>query len=89
MYTNGFRLVHGRKTTLTPATTTPATAVLYTTKGKADVIATGQRDVRATAAGEVRIRVTAAAINPTDILLRDPSLRSAAPWVRRRSWSAS
>ncbi len=47
-------------------------AVTYTARGGDDVIAVAERTVRAPAAGEIRITVAAAAVNPTDILLRDP-----------------
>ena len=53
-------------------------AVTYTGRGGHDVIKVADRTVRAPAAGEVRIAVAAAAVNPTDILLRDP-----APGVER------
>ena len=48
-------------------------AVMYTRKGGYDVIEIADRTVRAPSAGEVRISVKAAAVNPTDILLRDPA----------------
>lgn len=47
-------------------------AITYSGHGGYDVIAVTTRAVRPPAAGEVRIRVTAAAVNPTDILFRDP-----------------
>ncbi|MCW8087546.1 quinone oxidoreductase family protein [Sabulicella glaciei] len=47
-------------------------AVIYTARGGYDVIRIIERTVRAPAAGEVRIRVQAAAVNPTDIVVRDP-----------------
>lgn len=47
-------------------------AVTYSGQGGYDVIAVTTRAVRAPEAGEVRLRVTAATVNPTDILLRDP-----------------
>jgi len=50
-----------------------SSAVTYTRKGGYDVIAIADRTVRAPLAGEVRISVKAAAVNPTDILLRDPA----------------
>ena len=53
-------------------------AVTYTARGGYDVIEIADRTVRAPAAGEVRIAVAATAVNPTDILLRDP-----APGVER------
>jgi NADPH2:quinone reductase len=45
-------------------------AITYKGRGGYEVIEILQRTVRAPAAGEVRIRVNAAAVNPTDILLR-------------------
>ena len=50
-----------------------SSAVTYTRKGGYDVIAIADRTIRAPLAGEVRISVKAAAVNPTDILLRDPA----------------
>lgn len=47
-------------------------AVVYTARGGYDVIRVVERVVRAPAADEVRIRVRAAAVNPTDIVVRDP-----------------
>lgn len=47
-------------------------AVTYKALGGPEVIEIVERTVRAPAAGEVRIEVKAAAVNPTDILLRDP-----------------
>lgn len=47
-------------------------AVTYSAHGDYDVIAMTTRTVRAPRADEVRIRVTAAAVNPTDTILRDP-----------------
>ena len=44
--------------------------------GGPEVIEIIAREVRAPAANEVRIEVKAAAINPTDLLLRDPKYRS-------------
>lgn len=49
-----------------------ATAVLYSGHGGFEVLSIGERQVHLPASGEVRIRVAAAAVNPTDILLRDP-----------------
>jgi NADPH:quinone reductase-like Zn-dependent oxidoreductase len=46
-------------------------AVTYSGPGGYEVIAIQQRSVRAPAAGEVRIAVKAAAVNPTDIALRE------------------
>jgi NADPH2:quinone reductase len=50
-----------------------ARAVVYTRKGAAEAIDIQDVQVRTPRDGEVRIRVTAAAVNPTDILLRDPA----------------
>src|SRR5258707_13797288 len=47
-------------------------AVTYKSLGGYDVIEFVERTVRAPAAGEVRIEVKAAAVNPADILFRDP-----------------
>src|ERR1700730_19456718 len=49
-------------------------AVTYKGLGGYDVIEFVERTVRAPAAGEVRIEVKAAAVNPIDILFRDPGL---------------
>ncbi len=46
-------------------------AVTHTGRGGYDVIAVADRTVRAPAADEVRLTVKAAAVNPTDLLLRD------------------
>jgi NADPH:quinone reductase-like Zn-dependent oxidoreductase len=46
-------------------------AVTYDGRGGPEVIKIVERTVRAPAAGEVRIEVKAAAVNPTDILLRE------------------
>ncbi len=51
-------------------------AVTYKGRGGTEVIEIVQRAVRAPAANEVRIAVKAAAVNPTDILLRDPNFPS-------------
>jgi NADPH2:quinone reductase len=51
-----------------------AQAVLYSGRGGYEVISVGERLVRPPKAGEIRIRVHAAAVNPTDVLLRDPGL---------------
>lgn len=51
-------------------------AVVYTGFGGPEVIEVVEREVRAPGANEVRIEVKAAAVNPTDLLLRDPHLRS-------------
>ncbi len=50
-----------------------SSAVTYTGRGGYEVIEVAERTVPAPAAGEVRIAVHAAAVNPTDILLRDPA----------------
>src|SRR5260370_22286946 len=47
-------------------------AVTYKALGGPEVIEIVERTVRAPAAGEVRIEVKAAAVNPTHILFRDP-----------------
>ena len=47
-------------------------AVIYLGRGGYDVIRVVERSVRPPEAGEVRIKVVAAAVNPTDVLLRDP-----------------
>ena len=47
-----------------------SSAVTYTGRGGYDVIKILERTVRAPASGEVRIEVKAAAVNPTDLLLR-------------------
>src|SRR6266478_6413984 len=47
-------------------------AVTYKTLGGYEIIEFVERTVRAPAAGEVRIEVKAAAVNPADILFRDP-----------------
>src|SRR5258708_8158769 len=47
-------------------------AVTYKALGGPEVIEFVERTVRAPAAGEVRIEVKAAAVNPADILFRDP-----------------
>ena len=47
-------------------------AVTYKSLGGPEVIQFVERAVRAPAAGEVRIEVKAAAVNPADILFRDP-----------------
>nr|WP_206640987.1 alcohol dehydrogenase catalytic domain-containing protein [Rhizobium leguminosarum] len=46
-------------------------AVTYARAGGEDVIAIAKRNVRAPGENEVRIKVKAAAISPTDILLRE------------------
>jgi len=47
-------------------------AVTYKSLGGYEVIEFVERTVRAPAAGEVRIEVKAAAVNPTDLMFRDP-----------------
>jgi NADPH:quinone reductase len=56
--------------TIIPAPVT-GTAVTYLGQGGYDVIKVTERSVRPPEADEVRIKVAAAAVNPTDILLRD------------------
>lgn len=51
-------------------------AVAYTGVGGLEVIQVVEREVRAPAANEVRVEVKAAAVSPTDLLLRDPNFRS-------------
>ncbi|WP_108610575.1 NADP-dependent oxidoreductase [Aminobacter sp. MSH1] len=46
-------------------------AVVYDGRGSYEVIRIVERTVRAPASGEVRIEVKAAAVNPTDVLLRE------------------
>src|SRR2546422_4920149 len=47
-------------------------AVTYKSLGGYEVIQFVERTVRAPAAGEVRIEVKAAAVNPIDLMFRDP-----------------
>jgi NADPH:quinone reductase-like Zn-dependent oxidoreductase len=58
-------------------------AVAITAPGGPDVLAVVERDVREPGPGEVRIAVRAAAVNPTDIGLRDHGGgdKLPAPWV--------
>ena len=49
-------------------------SLTYKSLGGYEVIEFVERTVRAPAAGEVRIEVKAAAVNPTDILFREPGL---------------
>lgn len=56
-----------------PAQTLLSAAVTYTARGGYDVIQLAERAVPPPGAGEVRIAVHAAGVNPTDILLRDPA----------------
>jgi NADPH:quinone reductase len=51
-------------------------AVTYTGVGGTEVIKVVEREVRSPSANEVRIEVAAAAVNWTDLLLRDPNFRS-------------
>lgn len=53
--------------------------IIYTGRGKEDVIQVVDREVRAPKAGEVRIAVKAAAVNPTDVLMRDPGYATQPP----------
>jgi NADPH:quinone reductase-like Zn-dependent oxidoreductase len=55
-----------------PVTSVVSKAVTYSGRGGYDVIAVSERTVRPPEANEVRIRVAASAVNPTDIALRDP-----------------
>jgi NADPH:quinone reductase-like Zn-dependent oxidoreductase len=57
-------------------------AVAYKHRGAYEVIEIVERTVRAPGAGEVGIEVKAAAVNPTDILLRDPGFGF---WEKSRS----
>lgn len=59
-------------TTPSPAQPVSGKAVTYRSKGGTEVIEIIEREVRVPARNEVRIAVAAAAVNPTDILLRDP-----------------
>jgi len=47
-------------------------AVTYKALGGPEVIEYVERTVRAPAAGEVRVEVKAAAVNPADLMFRDP-----------------
>ena len=49
-----------------------ARAVTYSGPGGEEVISVSEREVRAPGKGEVRIKVAAAAVSPTDVLLRTP-----------------
>lgn len=57
-----------------PSNVTPVRgkAVTYSDPGGEEVISIAERELRAPGDGEVRIKVAAAAVSPTDILLRDP-----------------
>lgn len=50
-----------------------SSSVIYARRGGYDVIEVADRAVRPPAEGEVRIAVHAAAVNPTDLLLRNPA----------------
>lgn len=54
----------------TPPTTEPVRAVGLSAFGEPEVLAAVERDVPALAPTDVRIRVRAAAVNPTDLVLR-------------------
>ncbi|HEX4215274.1 MAG TPA: NADP-dependent oxidoreductase [Candidatus Dormibacteraeota bacterium] len=57
-------------------------AITITRAGGPEVLEVGHRDVREAGPGEIRISVAAAAVNPTDILLRDRGAEGLAPpWV--------
>jgi NADPH:quinone reductase-like Zn-dependent oxidoreductase len=57
-------------------------AVAFETNGGFDVLKVVERDVRAAGPGEVRIRVKAAAVNPTDLLMRELGAGDVPrPWV--------
>jgi len=59
-----------------------ARAVAITRPGGPEVLEVIEREVRAPGAGEVRIAVTAAAVNPTDISLRTRGAEGLAPpWI--------
>jgi NADPH:quinone reductase len=63
-------------------------AVTYPTHGGYDVIRIADRPVRAPGAGEVRIDVKAADVNPSDLLQRDPGYGDApGPWIP--GWDAA
>jgi NADPH:quinone reductase-like Zn-dependent oxidoreductase len=51
-------------------------AVIITKPGGPDVLAVTRRSVRAPGPGEVRIAVKAAAVNPTDVLMREDGART-------------
>ncbi|MDB4944286.1 MAG: NADP-dependent oxidoreductase [Labilithrix sp.] len=57
-------------------------AVMINGKGGLEVLGVGEREVRPAGPGEVRIRVKAAAVNPTDTLLRSAgSPKNPPPWT--------
>ncbi|MDF2495356.1 NADP-dependent oxidoreductase [Sphingomonas sp.] len=60
---------HGTPSDIQPV---EAKAVSYSGIGGPEVISIATRTVRPPAAGEVRLRVQAAAVNPTDVAWRDP-----------------
>jgi hypothetical protein len=60
-------------------------AVTYKALGGSEVIEYVDRTVRARAAGEIRIEVKAAAVNPADILFRDQA-GPLWPQISRRVW---
>jgi NADPH:quinone reductase-like Zn-dependent oxidoreductase len=65
-----------------PAETEAARAVGITKPGGVEVLRVVERPVRAPARGEVRLRVRAAAVNPTDLLLRSGGVEGLdPPWV--------
>jgi hypothetical protein len=53
-------------------------AVTYTGRGGYDVIRIAERNVKAPEASEVRFTAVAAAVNPTDVLLRARALKT---WI--------
>lgn len=65
-----------KQSTNGPLTALTGRAVTYKGRGGPEVIEIVEREVRAPAVNEVRIEVKAAAVNPTDILLRDPNYQS-------------
>jgi NADPH:quinone reductase-like Zn-dependent oxidoreductase len=60
---------------------TAARAIGVNRPGGTEVLEVFSRDVREPGAGEVRLAVAAAAVNPTDILLRTNGIDGEAPWV--------
>jgi NADPH2:quinone reductase len=63
-------------------------AVTYPTHGGYDVIRIADRPVREPGAGEIRIDVKAADVNPSDLLQRDPGYGDApGPWIP--GWDAA